>query len=274
MVLPQDTFYLIAGPCVIEDMDILKEIADELVQIKASLGIEVFFKSSFDKANRTSISSFRGPGLEKGLDMLSTIKKEYGLKILTDVHTPDQIKVCSEVIDLIQIPAFLARQTDFYIEAGKYKVALNVKKGQFMSPQDMERAITKFKDSGGVEITITERGTFFGYGNLVVDFRSLDIIKAMGVKYIFDATHSVLLPSVRDGVSGGQREFIPTLVKGQIAAGADGLFMETHPNVDKAKSDKETQFPLQKMRAFIETIYKYHLFAKENPISYDDKSPR
>ena len=157
----------------------------------------------------------------------------------------------------------MARQTDFYLEAGKHQVALNVKKGQFMSPYDMEKVIAKFKESGGKEITITERGSFFGYGNLVVDFRSIDIIKAMNVKYTFDATHSVQLPSARGGHSGGQRQFIPTLTKAQMAAGADGLFMETHPNIDEAMSDKETQFPLRKMSAFIEKIYKYYQFAKE-----------
>ncbi len=264
MVLPEHKFYLIAGPCVIEGMDMLKETAEELVKIKEKLNIEVFFKSSFDKANRTSIDSFRGPGLEKGLEMLAEIKKEFELKLLTDVHIPDQIKPCSEVIDLIQIPAFLARQTDFYLEAGRYQVSLNVKKGQFMSPYDMEKVINKFKESGGKEITITERGSFFGYGNLVVDFRSIDIIKAMGVKYTFDATHSVQLPSVRGGHSGGQRQFIPTLAKAQMAAGADGLFMETHPNIDEAKSDKETQFPLKEMSAFIEKMHNYYQFAKEN----------
>lgn len=264
MILPQDQFYLIAGPCVIEGMEMLKETASELVNIKEKLNIEIFFKSSFDKANRTSINGFRGPGLEKGLNMLAKIKQEFGLKLLTDVHTPDQIKPCSEVIDLVQIPAFLARQTDFYVEAGKYGVALNVKKGQFMSPNEMERAIEKFKESNGEEITITERGTFFGYGNLVVDFRSIDIIKALGVKYTFDATHSVQLPAARNGHSGGKRQFIPTLVKAQMAAGADGLFMETHPNVDQAKSDKETQFPLKKLGVFIEKIYKYYQFSRKN----------
>ena len=264
MTIPKNKFYLIAGPCVIEGLEMLKETAGELVKIKEKLDIEVFFKSSFDKANRTSISGFRGPGLEKGLEMLAEIKKEFGLKLLTDVHTPDQIKPCSQVIDLVQIPAFLARQTDFYIEAGKHQVALNVKKGQFMSPYDMEKAIAKFREGGGDEITITERGTFFGYGNLVVDFRSIDIIKKMGVKYTFDATHSVQLPSARGGQSGGQRQFIPTLAKAQIAAGADGLFMETHPNVSEAKSDKETQFPLQEISGFIEKIYRYHQFAQAN----------
>ena len=264
MVLPESQFYLIAGPCVIEDMDMLRETAAELVKIKENLNIEIFFKSSFDKANRTSIAGFRGPGLEKGLSMLAEIKKEFGLKLLTDVHTPSQIKFCSEIIDLVQIPALLARQTDFYLEAGRCQVALNVKKGQFMSPYDMEKAIAKFKESGGKEITITERGTFFGYGNLVVDFRSIDIIKALGVKYTFDATHSVQLPAAKNDSSGGERQFIPTLVKAQLAAGADGLFMETHPHVNVAKSDKETQFPLQDLAPFIEKIYQYHLFAKEN----------
>ena len=264
MILPKDNLYLIAGPCVIENMEMLRRTAGELADLTSRLGIDFIFKSSFDKANRSSIHGFRGPGLKKGLTMLSKIKSEFGVKLLTDVHTPDQIQACAEIIDLVQIPAFLARQTDFYSTAGKLKIPLNVKKGQFMAPQEMKTAIEKYRESGGEEIGVTERGTFFGYGNLVVDFRSIDIIRAMGVKYTFDATHSVQLPAGKGERSGGQREFIPTLVRGQIAAGADGLFMETHPDVGKAQSDKDTQFPLEEMKNFLPRVHRLYRFVREN----------
>jgi len=245
---------LIAGPCVIEDMDILKTTADGLLGICQQLDIDLVFKSSYDKANRSSIKSYRGPGIDKGLKMLAEIKKEFSVKVLSDIHTPEQVSIANEVLDVLQIPAFLARQTDFYIEAGKLNCSINVKKGQFMSAYEMENAITKFKESGGSNISITERGTFFGYGNLVVDFRSIPIIKKFDVPYIFDATHSVQLPAARGGTSGGERQFIKTLTKGQIAAGADGIFMEVHPNVNNAKSDKETQMPLEETKEFLKEI--------------------
>ena len=262
----KNNFYVIAGPCIIENKEMLQKTADKLKNIANKLNIQLIFKASFDKANRTSYDSFRGPGIEKGLLMLDQIKKEFDLPVTTDVHTPDQIKSAVQCIDIIQLPAFLARQTDFYVEAGKYDITLNVKKGQFMSPYDMSKAISKFKESNGKNIMITERGTFFGYGNLVVDFRSIEIIKSMGVPYTFDATHSVQLPSAKDGKSGGQREFISGLIRGQMAAGSDGLFMETHPNVKLAKSDKDSQIPLEYAEKIITNAYKIYSYVRDNKL--------
>ena len=254
---------LITGPCMMESLDLLRQTAQVAKEISEELAIEVIFKSSFDKANRSSIKTERGPGLEEGLKMMECIKKEFNLRVTTDVHTPEQIDSASSVIDILQIPAFLARQTDFYIRAGKNKVAISVKKGQFMAPWEMENAIAKYRDSGGENIWLIERGTTFGYGNLVVDFRGVDIIRSMGVPYIFDATHSVQLPAARGSRSGGQREFIPSLVRAAIAAGADGLFMEIHPCPQQAKSDKETQFPLSEIKDFIKKIKLLYDFVRD-----------
>jgi 2-dehydro-3-deoxyphosphooctonate aldolase (KDO 8-P synthase) len=186
--------------------------------------------------------------------MLSEIKEQFGVPVLSDIHTPEMAHAAAEILDVIQVPAFLARQTDFYLEAAKTKAVLNIKKGQFMSPYEMQNALDKFSSGGGKEAWITERGTFFGYGNLVVDFRSIKIIREMGVPYIYDATHSLQLPAARGSVSGGQREFIPSLARAQVAAGADGLFVETHPAVEQALCDRENQWPLEKMKELIEPI--------------------
>ena len=248
----KEKMLLIGGPCMMEDLDMMRVVAEKMKKLTEKYNFFYIFKSSFDKANRTSVSSVRGPGLEEGLRMMEVIKKEFELPVLTDIHTPEQVKAVADVIDVAQLPAFLARQTDFYIEAAKVNLALNVKKGQFMSPYEMETAVTKYKESGGTDIAVTERGTFFGYGNLIVDFRSIQIIKeTTGVPYIFDATHSVQLPAARGQASGGQRQFIPMLINAQLAAGADGLFTELHPDVDNAKSDKETQWPLDKAEELV-----------------------
>ena len=233
----------------LESEELGLKVAREVSEIAKRHSLSYVFKSSFDKANRSSIVSDRGPGLKQGLKWLKNIKDVLQIPILADVHTPEMIELCAETLDVIQIPAFLARQTDFYIEAAKTGKPINVKKGQFMSPYEMENVANKFIQSGGKkkDIAITERGTFFGYGNLVVDFRSIKIIKDMGLKYVYDATHSLQLPAARGKSSGGNREFLESLCLGQIAAGADGLFIETHPNVEKALSDRETQYPLNKL---------------------------
>lgn len=244
-------FFLIGGPCVIEGEEMLMKTAETVKKITSDLKINYVFKASFDKANRSSIGSFRGPGMQEGLRLLEKVKKTFEIPILTDIHTPEMIAEVKDVVDIVQLPAFLARQTDFYLEAAKQKVTLNVKKGQFMSPYEMKQAVAKFKSSGGDEIYVTERGTFFGYGNLVVDFRSIKIIRDLGIPYIYDATHSLQLPAANGESSGGQREFIPSLAKGQVAAGADGIFMEIHPDPSVAMCDKENQWPLDQARKLI-----------------------
>ena len=261
--------FVVSGPCVIEDYNLLQTVCSELKEITDRLGIDFIFKASFDKANRSSIDSFRGPGLEKGLKMLQKIKQQFEVKILSDIHSVEMIQSAAEVLDILQIPAFLARQTDFYVECAKYNKVINVKKGQFMSPYEMENAVTKYKNSLSEtknwqdKIWVTERGTFFGYGNLVVDFRSIQIIKEMKVTYVYDATHSLQLPSAKGSYSGGQREFLVNLAKAQISAGADGLFIESHPNVEQALSDKHTQYPLQKMNGLLTQLKKLYDFHKE-----------
>lgn len=237
-----------------ESAELLEQIAETMTELCEKLDIQYIFKASFDKANRSSIKTERGPGLEKGLSWLKDIAKKFKVPVTTDVHSPEQISKLADGIDLIQIPAFLARQTDFYIEAAKCKKAINVKKGQFMAPQEMAHAVTKFKESGGEFIAITERGSSFGYGNLVVDFRSLPIIQNMGVPYVFDATHSLQLPAARDGSSGGERAYLPVLLKAQIAAGCTNVFMEVHPNPAEAMSDKETQWPLSEAEALLKEV--------------------
>lgn len=258
--------FLISGPCVIEDYSLLQTVCGELKKITEDLNIDFIFKASFDKANRSSIDSFRGPGLEEGLKMLQKIKNEFDVKVLSDIHSVEMIQPAAEVLDVLQIPAFLARQTDFYIECAKYDKIINVKKGQFMSPYEMENAVIKYKNSLADQkdwqdkIWLTERGTFFGYGNLVVDFRSIQVIKEMGVPYVYDATHSLQLPSAKGNYSGGQRQFLTNLAKAQIAAGADGLFIESHPDVDNALSDKHTQYPLDEMKNLLTQLKRLYDF--------------
>lgn len=254
MLKATDSFFLIAGPCVIENRDTVFKTAETLKELTEELKIPYTFKASFDKANRSSIKSFRGPGFDEGLKILDEVKKQFGIPVLSDVHTPEMIPACAEVLDVLQIPAFLARQTDFYIEAAKTGKMVNVKKGQFMSPYEMKQAVLKFKESGGEDIAVTERGTFFGYGNLVVDFRSIKIIKDLGVPYVYDATHSLQLPAGRGDSSGGQRDFIPSLAKAQIAAGADGIFMEIHPDPDGALCDRENQWPLSRTQSLLKDL--------------------
>lgn len=246
--------FFIAGPCVIEDEAMVLEVASELKRYAEDHNITIIFKASYDKANRTSISSFRGYGIDKGIRILEKVKAETGLPVTTDVHHPDEIPKVKDVIDLIQIPAFLCRQTDLIITAASTGNAVNVKKAQFLSPWDMKNVVEKIESTGNKNIILTERGTMFGYNNLVVDMRGVQVMKAFGCPVVFDATHSVQLPGGVGKASGGQREFIATLARAAVAAGCDGIFMEVHPDPSKALSDKETQVPLTNAGALIQEL--------------------
>ena len=237
---------ILAGPCAIESMEILDETAKGLKKITSKLGINFVFKSSFDKANRSSINSFRGPGLEKGLEMLQAIKDKYDLPIVTDIHTPEQAQIVAQVADIIQIPAFLCRQTDLLVAAAQTGKIVNIKKGQFLSPEQMDTLVKKVEDSGNNSILLTDRGTSFGYNNLIVDFRSIPIMQSFGYPVVFDATHSVQLPGAGGTCSGGDRRFVPVLAKAAIAAGANVLFFEVHPQPDIAKCDGPNMISLDK----------------------------
>lgn len=239
---------LIAGPCVIESWEQIHTTGSSLKDICKELGIAYIFKASFDKANRTSYNSFRGPGLTKGLEMLAEMKQKLGVPVLSDVHEESQCAPAAEVLDVIQIPAFLCRQTDLVCAAAKTGKAINIKKGQFVAPLDILHSVKKVTECGNPNVTVTERGSSFGYNNLVVDYRGIPMIQGAGVPLIFDATHSVQLPSAAGGISGGDRKFIPQLTRAALAAGCDGLFMEVHPNPDEAKSDAATQIPLAQVR--------------------------
>ena len=241
-----DKLTIMAGPCAIESQEILDRTAEKLKDITSKLGINYIFKSSFDKANRSSITSYRGPGLEKGLEMLQTIKDKFDLPIVTDIHTPEQAVPVAEVADIIQIPAFLCRQTDLLVAAAKTGKIVNLKKGQFLSPEQMQPLIKKIEDSGNYQIMLTDRGTTFGYNNLVVDFRGIPIMQAFGYPVVFDATHSVQLPGANGVCSGGDRRFVPILAKSAMAAGANVLFFEIHPDPDKALCDGPNMVPLDK----------------------------
>ena len=228
---------IIAGPCVIETEDIVLRIAERLREISCSLDVDIIFKASFDKANRTSISSYRGLGIDRGLEILAKVKKEFGMKILTDIHLPSQAKKVAETVDIIQIPAFLCRQTDMLAAAAMTNRVVNVKKGQFMAPEDMKNVVNKLESFEASKIWLTERGTSFGYNRLVVDFTGIPIMQGTGRPVIFDATHSVQRPGGMGDKSGGNREFVEPLAKAAIAVGADGLFFEVHPNPDSSLSD-------------------------------------
>lgn len=232
-----DKLTILAGPCAIESQEILDETAQGLKEITKELDINFVFKSSFDKANRSSLTSFRGPGMEKGLQMLQQVKEKYDLPIVTDIHEPAQAKEVAKVADIIQIPAFLCRQTDLLVSAGKTDKIINIKKGQFLAPEQMKSLIKKVEDAGNKNIMVTDRGTTFGYNNLVVDFRGIPIMKEFGYPVVFDATHSVQLPGANGTSSGGDRRFVPTLAKSAMASGADVLFFEIHPEPDKALCD-------------------------------------
>ena len=245
---------VIAGPCVIESRDHSLEMATALNEIFSKLAVPFIFKSSFDKANRTAGDSFRGPGIDEGLQILSAVKNETNVPILTDIHTPDQAKPVSEVADVLQIPAFLCRQTDLLVAAAETGKCINVKKGQFVAPGDVTAITEKIENAGNSQILVTERGAFFGYNNLVSDMRSIAIIKEIGYPVVFDATHSAQRPSAQRHHSGGDREMIPLLARAAVAAGCDAIFMEVHDNVDGARSDAATQWPLERTAELISSL--------------------
>lgn len=251
---PTPVFFLIAGPCVIENYDTCFSIAQHLKKITEKLGIPFIFKASFDKANRTSIDAFRGPGFKEGLEILNQIKRKLKIPIISDIHLPDQAEKAAEVLDIIQIPAFLCRQTDLILAACRTGLPVNIKKGQFLSPFECKNIISKATAFGNHDISITERGSCFGYNNLVVDFRSVHILTEMGVPVIFDATHSVQLPGGASDSSAGESKFVPTLSKAAIAAGAHGLFIETHPEPEKALCDGPNSMPLDQMESLLKTL--------------------
>ena len=251
-------FFLISGPCVIEDEETTLKVARFLEVLARKIKIPVIFKSSYDKANRTSVDSFRGPGLNEGLAVLRKVKNTTGLPILSDVHQVSEIERAAEVLDVIQIPAFLSRQTDLILEAARTRRAVNIKKGQFLSPWDMEQAILKAQAVGNHNILLTERGSFFGYHNLVADMRSIAIMKCFGYPVVFDATHSVQLPGGRGESSGGQREFVAPLARAAIAAGADGIFLEIHPHPDSALCDGPNSLPFEHVEPLLVTLKELH----------------
>lgn len=245
---------IIAGPCVIESQECLNEVAEELVRLNKKYGLDIIFKSSFDKANRTSISSYRGPGLEKGLTMLNDIREQYGLKLLTDVHESYQAAPAGEVVDVLQIPAFLCRQTDLLVSAAKTGKVVNIKKAQFLSGMDMEFPVQKVRESGNDKVWLTERGNMYGYNNLSVDFRNIADMKKFTDTVIMDCTHSVQRPGAADGKTGGNREFVPAMALAAKAFGAAGYFFEVHPNPEEAKSDGPNMLYLKDFEKVVKSL--------------------
>ncbi|TBR10070.1 MAG: 3-deoxy-8-phosphooctulonate synthase [Lysobacter sp.] len=257
-------FFLIAGPCVIESMELQMETAGRLKEITGELGIPFIFKSSFDKANRTSLSGFRGPGVEEGLKVLAEVKRQLGVPVLTDVHEYTPIDEVASVVDVLQTPAFLVRQTDFITKVCAAGKPVNIKKGQFLAPWDMGPVVEKAKSTGNMDIMVCERGASFGYNNLVSDMRSLAVMRETGCPVVFDATHSVQLPGGQGTSSGGQRQHVPVLARAAVAVGVAGVFMETHPDPEKALSDGPNAWPLPKMRALLETLKALDEVTKRN----------
>ena len=249
--------FLIAGPCVIESEAHVRTMADALQRITADLGVPFIFKASYDKANRTSVKSFRGPGLLEGTRILGRLARETGLPVLTDVHEPAHCEVAAAAVDVLQIPAFLCRQTDLLVAAGKTGRAVNIKKGQFVAPWDMTHPVEKLRPTGNERIFLTERGATFGYNNLVVDYRSLPVMRKLA-PVVFDGTHSVQQPSAANGVSGGQPEFIPLLARAAVAAGVDGLFLEVHNDPANAKSDGANALDLKLLKPLLENLLAIH----------------
>ncbi len=256
-----DQLFLIAGPCVIESETHVRTMADAIQRITADLGVPYIFKASYDKANRTSVKSFRGPGLREGVRILGRLAKATGLPVLTDVHEPGHCEIAAEAVDVLQIPAFLCRQTDLLVAAGKTGRAVNIKKGQFVAPWDMTHPVEKVRSTGNERVFLTERGASFGYNNLVVDFRSLPVMRQMA-PVVFDGTHSVQQPSAANGVSGGQPEFIPLLARAAVAAGIDGLFLEVHDDPANAKSDGANALDLKLLKPLLEKLLAIHAAAK------------
>ena len=251
---PGQPLVLIGGPCVIESEDFALEMAEQIRKIADELAMPYVFKSSFDKANRSSGASFRGPGLDKGLEILERVKRETGVAVLTDIHEPQQAAPAAEVVDVLQIPAFLCRQTDLLVAAAETGRPVNVKKGQFLAPHDMRHIVAKLEEAGTTKILLTERGTSFGYGNLVVDFRALPLVRELGYPVVFDASHSVQLPGALNDRSGGDRRFVPYLARAAAAVGIDAVFMEIHDSPDNALSDSASSVALEDLPRLLRDI--------------------
>jgi 2-dehydro-3-deoxyphosphooctonate aldolase (KDO 8-P synthase) len=262
---PDKPFFLIAGPCVIESEGLNIDVAGKLKELTARLNVPFIFKSSFDKANRSSVKSFRGPGMEEGLRILSEVKKQLGVPVLTDVHEDTPFAEVASVVDVMQTPAFLARQTNFIVNVCSHHRPVNIKKGQFLSPWEMGNVVEKARSTGNEQIMVCERGFTFGYNNLVSDMRSLAVMREFGAPVVFDATHSVQLPGGKGTSSGGQREFVPVLARAAVAAGVSGLFMETHPDPAKALSDGPNAWPLARMEALLTTLKELDQAVKSRP---------
>ncbi len=261
--------FLIAGPCVVESEQLVLDIAGRLKEMTAALGIPFIFKASYDKANRSSRGSYRGPGMDEGLRILSEVKRQLGLPVITDVHEDTPLAEVASVVDVLQTPAFLCRQTNFIVNACSQGRPVNVKKGQFLSPWEMANVVEKARSTGNEQIMVCERGFSFGYNNLVSDMRSLSVMRATGAPVVFDATHSVQLPGGKGQSSGGQREFVPVLARAAVAAGVAGIFMETHPDPAKALSDGPNAWPLGRMRALLETLVALDRTVKSRPFEED-----
>ena len=257
--------FLIAGPCVIESEQLVMDVAGKMKEITSELGIDYIFKSSFDKANRSSTSSYRGPGIEKGLSILANVKKEFGLRVLTDVHEDTPIEEVASVVDVLQTPAFLVRQTNFIQKVAAAGKPVNIKKGQFQAPWDMEQVVKKCHEVGNKNIWLCDRGTSFGYNTLISDMRGLSVMRQTGCKVVFDATHSVQQPGGLGATSGGQREMVPVLARAAVAVGIDGLFMETHPNPEVALSDGPNMLPLSVMKEMLETLVELDQVVHKRP---------
>jgi 2-dehydro-3-deoxyphosphooctonate aldolase (KDO 8-P synthase) len=262
---PDQPLFLIAGPCVVESEGLILDTAGKLKELTSRLRIPFIFKSSFDKANRSSQKSYRGPGMEEGLRILSEVKRQLGLPVLTDVHEDTPMAEVASVVDVLQTPAFLARQTNFILNVCSQNRPVNIKKGQFLSPWEMQNVVDKARSTGNAQIMVCERGFSFGYNNLVSDMRSLSVMRATGCPVVFDATHSVQLPGGKGTASGGQREFVPVLARAAVAAGISGIFMETHPDPDKALSDGPNAWPLARMEPLLTTLVELDRAVKSRP---------
>lgn len=262
---PDQPLFLIAGPCVVESEGLVLDVAGRLKELTGRLGIPFIFKSSFDKANRSSQKSFRGPGIEEGLRILSEVKRQLGLAVLTDVHEDTPLGEVASVVDVLQTPAFLVRQTNFILNVCSQRRPVNIKKGQFLSPWEMQNVVDKARSTGNEQIMVCERGFSFGYNNLVSDMRSLSVMRGTGCPVVFDATHSVQLPGGKGTASGGQREFVPVLARAAVAAGVAGVFMETHPDPDKALSDGPNAWPLARMEPLLTTLVQLDRTVKSRP---------
>ncbi len=257
--------FLIAGPCVVESEALVQEVAGRLREITTALGMPLVFKASFDKANRSSRASFRGHGLEAGLKALQSVQRQFGLPVLTDVHEDTPIAEVADVVDVLQTPAFLCRQTNFIVNVASAGRPVNIKKGQFLSPWEMQNVVDKARSTGNEQIMVCERGFSFGYNNLITDMRALSVMRATGCPVVFDATHSVQLPGAAGSASGGQREFVPVLARAAVAAGVAGLFMETHPRPQQALSDGPNAWPLDRMASLLETLQQLDVVSKSRP---------